>query len=706
MVGGNKGKAGSGGKNRNKGPASDANRHDEAGLELAVEKCRRETGPGFVGAMCEEIITDYKKAILQLTDNANDADADNFRIVYSGIEDRLGVEDDGEGCDAEGMKTFYMISGSPKRRGKLTKKGRIPIGYKGWGTLALPRLCRHYDLTTWKKGVMRKSSEDFPDELEEIDQSRDIDIVPSKCDKEKHGMKIVMKGLRMRGDEFSVKDLVKYLRKNIRVRHDFHIFVNDEEIKHLNIENATEYVFKIDTAHVGVVSGSIYVSRMPLKQEDRGITVRVNYGTIGDQDHFNLGSYGLGLASRLNGFVDANGLRGHTNFEKTRFDTKSLAFVEFEEAVTNVLLSIRKDYDNESKLKEKQKITDNIRKKIENIISGCKRQYSKLGIMQLKFSDEANAGKVASIKKGLVHINRDFIRVSSIRDPSFVGQLETAITFALTVKKIEEEYAGKSTRKHMMDKISEFEEAFTSTHYRMYPQKKSLTDILNEPKSEAILYLNEYRLYSPEEIQAKTQVSYMILRRLEENGILKEAVVEGETRSDRVFAKDVKDSLKFIEGHSILYEIIKEMYSGSDENSCTGAEKTLKRQLEHAQNKGELPNYVVDLGKPGAPFYIVRKDMVEDFIKRIQSGEFRIRKSENAPETGAAGDLTEEKIREYDKNEVYREGESVYHPQHGVGKVVLSSLYEGKCEILFGDHRGKFLMGKDKEDKSGLHFKR
>src|SRR5207253_8014085 len=87
----------------------------------------------------------FVKAFKELVSNAFDADADVVRVVFADDFSSVTVTDDGQGMTPfEFRNDFARIGGGSRRwAGDRTRKGRLRIGSKGIGFLALARYCDH-----------------------------------------------------------------------------------------------------------------------------------------------------------------------------------------------------------------------------------------------------------------------------------------------------------------------------------------------------------------------------------------------------------------------------------------------------------------------------------------------------------------------------------------------------------------------------------
>src|SRR2546425_12167839 len=85
----------------------------------------------------------FVKALKELVSNAFDADADHVHITIADDFSTITVTDDGNGMTPfEFRNDFTRIGGGSRRwAGDRTRKGRLRIGSKGIGFLALARYC-------------------------------------------------------------------------------------------------------------------------------------------------------------------------------------------------------------------------------------------------------------------------------------------------------------------------------------------------------------------------------------------------------------------------------------------------------------------------------------------------------------------------------------------------------------------------------------
>src|SRR5260370_30276082 len=101
----------------------------------------------------------FVKAFKELISNAFDADADNVEIQLADDFSSVTVTDDGAGMTPfEFRNDFTRIGGGSRRwAGDRTAKGRLRIGNKGIGFLAMARYCGKMKISSYAKRAFKKT---------------------------------------------------------------------------------------------------------------------------------------------------------------------------------------------------------------------------------------------------------------------------------------------------------------------------------------------------------------------------------------------------------------------------------------------------------------------------------------------------------------------------------------------------------------------
>src|SRR6266581_3476768 len=103
----------------------------------------------------------FVKAFKELISNAFDADADSVLVEFADDFSTVTVTDDGRGMTPfEFRNDFTRIGGGSRRwLGERTGKGRLRIGSKGIGFLALARYCSCLEVESTGSRVFHRAFE-------------------------------------------------------------------------------------------------------------------------------------------------------------------------------------------------------------------------------------------------------------------------------------------------------------------------------------------------------------------------------------------------------------------------------------------------------------------------------------------------------------------------------------------------------------------
>lgn len=199
-----------------------------------------------------ENVSSSNIALLEIVKNAYDADAKsvNIEFKFESTEPYIIISDDGDGMSFDELHNHWMVVGTNiKEREPKSKKGRIKVGKKGIGRLALDSLAEKAVIKTYTKNV------DYGLELS-IDWTKydDFNILfhdvkhPLKIlDKNNEkGTKIILKTLRDHWNEetiYSLREDLKLLIPPLAIQ-DFVISLNVDKYSDLSgpIESSWEAI--------------------------------------------------------------------------------------------------------------------------------------------------------------------------------------------------------------------------------------------------------------------------------------------------------------------------------------------------------------------------------------------------------------------------------------------------------------------------------
>lgn len=223
----------------------------------------------------------------EMTSNARDAMATVVKITI--LEDRIEIEDNGEGMTSEQLVRFFYISHTDKpQTQKRTKNGitREIIGRFGIGKLSLYQLCIWFEIISWRDGVTSSATFNFK-EFEENEFIDDFDLKVSsvKNNVKGSGTRLVLHELKQ---SVSGMKLKRDLMRTMPLTSDFRIVISGSdldspvELRAGDIVQGHKYPINDFVEGVGKVRGDIVYKQS--ESGDFGIFVRV-FGRLVNLDN-------------------------------------------------------------------------------------------------------------------------------------------------------------------------------------------------------------------------------------------------------------------------------------------------------------------------------------------------------------------------------------------------------------------------------------
>lgn len=171
----------------------------------------------------DELIGSDSLAIFELVKNSYDADSDEVKIKFENLntpEQTIVIEDDGSGMTPNIIKNIWLEIGTDFKRGKNRKPspkyGRISLGEKGVGRLAVHKLGRIFTLETQNEGDMFSSRVkiDWKKLIASSEYIQDISVeietISENLFKKGKGTRIIISDLKKKyWSKREVKDLVR-----------------------------------------------------------------------------------------------------------------------------------------------------------------------------------------------------------------------------------------------------------------------------------------------------------------------------------------------------------------------------------------------------------------------------------------------------------------------------------------------------------------
>lgn len=190
----------------------------------------------------ERLISRDEVAIVELVKNAYDADADEVNISIEPL--KIEIHDDGYGMNYNELQEGWLTIGSSiKKQHRKTPKGRVVLGEKGLGRLAILRLGKKISLFTQKKGeICYKLSIDWGDIRYRINSSKKYtpiekfemnleEVHNPKLFLKGQGSKIVIENLNGEWNEGKIDKLKTFLSKLIDPRIEEKNMITEEKLK-------------------------------------------------------------------------------------------------------------------------------------------------------------------------------------------------------------------------------------------------------------------------------------------------------------------------------------------------------------------------------------------------------------------------------------------------------------------------------------------
>lgn len=126
----------------------------------------------------DQLIGSDGLAIFELVKNAYDADAENVTIEFKKLdtpEQEIVIEDDGHGMSSDIIDQVWLTVGTDfkrKEEGKQSPKGRVSLGNKGVGRLAVHKLARQIKVET--KTLEQNTYSEFIINWKELIESKEF----------------------------------------------------------------------------------------------------------------------------------------------------------------------------------------------------------------------------------------------------------------------------------------------------------------------------------------------------------------------------------------------------------------------------------------------------------------------------------------------------------------------------------------------------
>ena len=176
-------------------------------------------------------------AVFELVKNAKDADASYVEISFENAdkgEGRIVVTDDGHGMTRERIDAVWMVAGTDDRsRNRRSRAGRAVLGEMGIGRFSCERLADMTIMRSYPEGDASMVEMVFDWKKYEakgvtMDEVVHDGHIETKDDPNRHGLELVLEGLKSAWDDNRIGKLAEDLRgyilpRGIRDEGDFEI---------------------------------------------------------------------------------------------------------------------------------------------------------------------------------------------------------------------------------------------------------------------------------------------------------------------------------------------------------------------------------------------------------------------------------------------------------------------------------------------------
>jgi uncharacterized protein (TIGR02391 family) len=269
-------------------------------------------------------------AVAELVANAYDADATTItvRVIGSGEDQRIVVEDNGHGMSHDDVRNKYLRIGRNRRGNEPIAKSesgrRTVSGKKGLGKLALFGIGRRIELATTREGSEQRLvvTMNWDDLIGTEDGDYQPNSISQSAAAEEHGTSVTVSQLT-RSSDITPTDLAESLSRLFQytdsavtlevVGRDGSIIPVTQELRISSV--ATEFIWHIptdlpesseDLASVGAV-GVVIAAAKPLPTQMRGVAVYANGRLVNEPEFFGASDSSYAYAY-LTGYITVDGL--------------------------------------------------------------------------------------------------------------------------------------------------------------------------------------------------------------------------------------------------------------------------------------------------------------------------------------------------------------------------------------------------------------
>ncbi len=266
-------------------------------------------------------------ALAEIISNSYDADATNVivqLIEKDGIPEEIIVEDDGIGLSHEEINSKFLVIGRNRRDEgdePSSKHGRLPIGKKGLGKLALFGLAKTITITTVKEGKKNQFVLSWDDLMAATGSYRPKANMINEDTTDKDGTVVAMTDLK-RKSPFDFKGLADSLSRTFLFDEGFNLLIKSPTGEAIHVDNKRKYdlidaefewdleadgFFVPGSEYSGKIRGKLITTEKPITPSSglRGVTLFSRNKLVNAPEFFS-GSTSSHFYQYLTGWISAD----------------------------------------------------------------------------------------------------------------------------------------------------------------------------------------------------------------------------------------------------------------------------------------------------------------------------------------------------------------------------------------------------------------
>ncbi|HXZ95271.1 MAG TPA: ATP-binding protein [Dehalococcoidia bacterium] len=260
----------------------------------------------------------YPKAIGELVVNGYDADANYVYVNISTNEDKIVIEDNGDGMDETGIRECYMFLGSGQKRAikRTPIYSRLPIGNKGIGKLAGFGIAKRIEIRTIKDSIAYEFCLDR-DEIEKTEgmgklREPVLDRASMQFRKfdakgKSNGTIVTLRKLRPECGRIETDKVISHIARELPIGKDFRVLVNGRACEPKDIPASRKIPVDHSDPICGPIVGEILIAKKMLHKP--GVFTTVRGRVVGDPSFFDLSptSFTYHVADLITGSIEVAG---------------------------------------------------------------------------------------------------------------------------------------------------------------------------------------------------------------------------------------------------------------------------------------------------------------------------------------------------------------------------------------------------------------